>query len=66
MRAVVLFPTATLLARELVAHGPTAQVLTDAHLLRARRLQEAFDERAELCDIDEAATAGEAPHGHRH
>lgn len=64
VRAV--FPTTTLLARELVAHGPTAQVLTDAHLLRARRLQEAFDERAELCDIDEAATAGEAPHGHRH
>ncbi|MEW6694452.1 MAG: zinc ABC transporter ATP-binding protein AztA [Pseudomonadota bacterium] len=50
VRAV--FPTTTLLARELVAHGPTAQVLTDAHLLRARQLQEAFDERAELCELD--------------
>ncbi|MCS6811354.1 MAG: zinc ABC transporter ATP-binding protein AztA [Tepidimonas sp.] len=48
VRAV--FPLTTLLARELVAHGPTDQVLTEAHLLRARRLQEAFDERAELCD----------------
>ncbi|MDM7457658.1 MAG: zinc ABC transporter ATP-binding protein AztA [Tepidimonas sp.] len=64
VRAV--FPTATLLARELVAHGPTAQVLTDAHLLRARQLQEAFDERAPLCDIEAKANAGEAPHGHRH
>ena len=64
VRAV--FPTATLLARELVAHGPTAQVLTDAHLLRARQLQEAFDERAQPCDIGVTATAGKATHGHRH
>lgn len=64
VRAV--FPTTTLLARELVAHGPTAQVLTDAHLLRARRLQEAFDDRAELCEVDEQAAAEEGHHGHRH
>lgn len=64
VRAV--FPTTTLLARELVAHGSTAEVLTDANLLRARRLQEAFDERAELCEVDERAAAEEDHHGHRH
>lgn len=64
VRAV--FPTTTLLARELVAHGPTERVLTDAHLLRARRLQEAFDEQAELCDVDDGANTGKDHHGHRH
>jgi zinc/manganese transport system ATP-binding protein len=64
VRAV--FPTTTLLARELVAHGPTQAVLTEANLLRARRLQEAFDEQAELCDVSEPNAAVESSHAHRH
>lgn len=65
VRAV--FGWTTLLARELVAHGPTEQVLTEPNLLRARRLQEAFDERAELCDLGAAhGMQGEEPHGHPH
>ena len=64
VRAV--FPTTTLLARELVAHGATQTVLTEANLLRARRLQEAFDEGAELCDVPDSAAIEEGPHGHRH
>jgi len=43
------FPLSLLLARELVAFGPTAEVLTDAHWARARRMHEAFDENAPLC-----------------
>ena len=49
------FPTSLLLARELVAFGPTAAVLTDAHLARARRLSEAFDDNAPECHVEEAA-----------
>ncbi|MGQ9725122.1 MAG: hypothetical protein ACUVVU_07190 [Tepidimonas sp.] len=64
VRAVFL--TTTLLARELVAHGPTQRVLTGAHLLRARQLQEAFDEQAELCDVGSGAGTGEDHHGLRH
>ncbi|WP_334135924.1 zinc ABC transporter ATP-binding protein AztA [Tepidimonas sp.] len=64
------FSVTTVLARELVAHGSTAAVLTDANLVRARHLQEAFDEQAEWCDRDAYPSvppvdAGE-PHGHRH
>jgi zinc/manganese transport system ATP-binding protein len=43
------FPDALLLARELIAHGPTAQALTAENLLRARRLCEAPDPRAAVC-----------------
>ncbi|TSE31875.1 zinc ABC transporter ATP-binding protein AztA [Tepidimonas charontis] len=69
VRAV--FPTTTLLARELVAHGPTEEVLSEANLLRARHLQEAFDEQAELCELDAAsagrsAVTGGPPDGQRH
>jgi zinc/manganese transport system ATP-binding protein len=49
------FPTCLLLARELVAFGATAAVLTDALLARARHLSEAFDERAEECPLPESA-----------
>lgn len=56
------FPSTLLLARELVAHGPTDQVLTEAHLQRARQLNEAFDDDAPACDADEADTAA-APSG---
>ncbi|HEY0212952.1 MAG TPA: zinc ABC transporter ATP-binding protein AztA [Paenirhodobacter sp.] len=44
------FPQTLLIARERVAHGPTAQVLTAANLLRARAMSEAFDDTAPRCD----------------
>ncbi|WP_205647855.1 zinc ABC transporter ATP-binding protein AztA [Acuticoccus yangtzensis] len=43
------FPDAFLLARDLVAHGPTATVLTPANLERARAVGEAVDDGAPLC-----------------
>jgi len=43
------FPQALLLARAAVAWGPTAEVLTAAHLAAARRMCEAFDDRAPAC-----------------
>ena len=46
------FPQALLLARELVAWGPTGEVLTPANLQRARAMAEAWDESAELCEVD--------------
>lgn len=56
-------PLTLLLARETVALGPTAEVLTAAQLQRAAALHEAFDEHAAPC----VAPAGSAPlpaHGH--
>ena len=38
------FPRALLLAREQVAWGPTAEVLSPANLLRARAMAERWDE----------------------
>ena len=46
------FPQTLLLARELVAWGSTARVLTDANLRRARAMAEAWDENAEMCEMD--------------
>jgi zinc/manganese transport system ATP-binding protein len=46
------FPQTLLLARELVAWGPTAEVLTDANLQRARSMAEAWDDVAEICTVD--------------
>ncbi|MGE3147324.1 MAG: metal ABC transporter ATP-binding protein [Pseudorhodoplanes sp.] len=43
------FPATLLLAREKVAWGPTAEVLTEANLGKARRMCEAFDEEAHRC-----------------
>jgi zinc/manganese transport system ATP-binding protein len=43
------FPEALLLAREPIAWGPAAQVLTIDNLARARRMCEAFDEEAVEC-----------------
>ncbi|MBV9836208.1 MAG: ABC transporter ATP-binding protein [Alphaproteobacteria bacterium] len=43
------FPDAILLARELVAAGPTAETLSAANLLRARAMAEAWDEDADAC-----------------
>ncbi len=48
------FPEALLLAREPVAWGPTAEVLSAENLLRARRMSEAFDDSAEVCEVDAA------------
>ncbi len=45
------FPSSLLLARELVACGPTATVLSAENLLRARAMAEAWDEQAGACDV---------------
>ena len=44
------FPTTLLLAREAVAWGPTPEVLTADNMLRARRITEAWDDRAGVCE----------------
>lgn len=49
------FPHTLLLARECIAWGPTAQVLTDANQARARAMAEAWDETAAICDMDAQA-----------
>lgn len=43
------FPQTLLLAREAVAWGPTAEVLTTDNLAQARRMCEAFDDAAAPC-----------------
>ncbi|MEL6550120.1 MAG: zinc ABC transporter ATP-binding protein AztA [Pseudomonadota bacterium] len=43
------FPETMLLARELVAHGPTRDVMTVENHRRARVLCEAVDDRPEIC-----------------
>jgi zinc/manganese transport system ATP-binding protein len=43
------FPEALLLARQPVAWGPTAAVLTAENLMKARLMCEAFDEHADEC-----------------
>jgi len=53
------FPRTLLLAREAVAWGATAAVLTPANLSRAGRLSEAWDETAAVCGRDDG-------HGHAH
>lgn len=47
-----VFPQTLLLARELVAWGPTADVMTAPQLQRARAMAEAWDDTAELCEVD--------------
>ena len=44
------FPQTLMLARELVAHGPTATVLTAENQLRARTMAEAPDPEAGICE----------------
>ncbi|MDP3256686.1 MAG: zinc ABC transporter ATP-binding protein AztA [Bosea sp. (in: a-proteobacteria)] len=48
------FPQTLLLARESIAWGDTAEVLTAANLLKARRMVEAFDSHAAPCERDAA------------
>lgn len=47
------FSQTVLLARELVAWGDTAQVLTEPNVQRARALAEAWDDNADICHTDE-------------
>jgi zinc/manganese transport system ATP-binding protein len=49
------FPRALLLAREVVAWGPTREALRPENLLRARHLNENWDDHAPLCHHSEAA-----------
>jgi zinc/manganese transport system ATP-binding protein len=44
------FPETLLLAREVVAWGPTSEILSAANLLRARAMAEAWDEFAAPCE----------------
>ena len=44
------FPEALLLAREPVAWGRTTDTLSAENLLKARRMSEAFDDRAGICE----------------
>jgi zinc/manganese transport system ATP-binding protein len=43
------FPQCLLLAREKIAFGPTAEVLSAANRLKARMMAEAWDEDAAVC-----------------
>ncbi|TXM65299.1 metal ABC transporter ATP-binding protein [Methylobacterium sp. WL120] len=67
------FPKTLLLAREPVAWGATASVLSPQNLARATRLSEAWDEDAAICahDHNHAVPTLHAPegghdHGHHH
>lgn len=55
------FDQTVLLARELVAWGPTALVLTTPNLQRARALAEAWDDHADICHTDEAIAGAMSP-----
>jgi zinc/manganese transport system ATP-binding protein len=48
------FPRTLLLAREVVAWGPTQSVLTPENLVRAGQLSAAFDAEAEICEREPA------------
>jgi zinc/manganese transport system ATP-binding protein len=54
---VAHFPETLLLAREVVAWGATAEVLTAQNLDEARRMCEAFDDSASACVIDPPSQA---------
>lgn len=62
------FPSTLLIAREPVAWGPTAAVLTPENLDRAARLSEAWDEDAAVCARDHAhgSAAPDPAHDHAH
>ncbi len=47
------FPHTLLLAREVVAWGATARVMTEPNLHRARAMAEAWDDGADICRVDE-------------
>lgn len=58
------FPQTLLLARELVGWGPTAEVLTEAKLQRARAMAEAWDETAQVCGTDALRPQRASPSPH--
>jgi zinc/manganese transport system ATP-binding protein len=63
------FPITLLLARELVAYGATAEVLTTTNWTQAQRMQEAFDDDAPRCETlpqPESEVRQAAHHDHRH
>lgn len=70
--AASAFPHTLLLARELVAWGPSAETLTPANWQRALGMREPFEDEAEPCEphalpTAPAATPGHAQaHGHAH
>ncbi|MDP9128387.1 MAG: ATP-binding cassette domain-containing protein, partial [Pseudomonadota bacterium] len=51
------FPHVLMLARELVAWGPTAEVLSESNLLRASRLAGKWTEHAATCEHDTRLSA---------
>ncbi len=51
------FPSAMLLARELLAHGASNEVATDANLERARQISIEFDEKADECERESERAA---------
>lgn len=55
--ARAVFPRTLLLAREMVAWGPSAEVLTAGHLQQALAMSEAWDGSAAYCTQDEAIAA---------
>lgn len=59
------FPQTLLLAREAVAWGDTAEVLSPINLGRAHGLREAFDEDAAVCDVH-VHHNGDHAHAHPH
>ena len=61
------FPDTLLLARELIAHGPTKDVLTAENLLLARQRCETFDENAAVCHVHPDHVQPDHEHtGHEH
>lgn len=46
------FPNTLLLAREMIAWGPTQEALSSANLKRAKAMAEAWDEDAEVCLVE--------------
>jgi zinc/manganese transport system ATP-binding protein len=60
------FPQTLLLAREPIGWGATAEVLTAANLLRARRMPEAWDEQAPWHELDHPPGHIHAVKGHEH
>jgi zinc/manganese transport system ATP-binding protein len=60
------YPETLLLAREVVARGATAQVLSEANLQRARELAEAQGEISGTAAICHAETSAGSAAEHRH
>ncbi len=60
------FPQTLLLAREPVAWGATAEVLTEANWARAQSLHEPFDEQAGECEAGSPDEGPHHPHAHAH